>query len=357
MSYRRSVAELVPVSVDDASGIRITPFRPPDPVKPATTLALIKLLPPKPLSWDPMRLFAFTLDYSTVGMIWTIADDTLTTVVAGNPSANLSIDLTAYTLTSLVAFINGQAGYSATLRAGVNGALGARTLLDGTNSNFYGPEGNRVYIFQSLTWALMDTFASALKDAAVVLSALLSQMRLDQAVGEWSDFWRNATIGGLRITGESDGQQNTRVIAGITQIKSTNKALENIIKTQTGFTVSVRDINWFTSDNTFYTYGPFPWNSAMLTNDSGYGTFPYWGVDGAVVSAYSLNLLPWGPPAYGSVGNNQPLIDAFAVIFPFGSSTTTRDKVMALINQYRAGGTVALPYIFTSGANTTFTPF
>lgn len=321
------------------------------------TKALIKLLPRKPLSWDPLQLFALTLDYAAHPMTWKVADGVLTTTVPAAPGDNLTVDLTTYTLTTLVTFINGHAGYNAVLQAGASGTLGALALLDGTGSPTVGANGNHLYVFQSLNWALIDTFAKALTDAGASLLAMLTQMRLDLALGEWSDFWRNSTIGGLRLTGESDAQQNTRVIAGITQIKSTNKALESIIKTQTNVTVSVRDINWFTTDKTAYTYGPFPWNSAMITNDAAYGTFPDWGVDGAVVTAYSLTLLPWGPPAFGPVGNNQALLDAFAVIFPFGSSTQTRDKVMALINQYRSGGTVGLAYIFTSGANTTFVPF
>ncbi len=296
----------------------------------------------KPFSRDPLSFFAMTIDYDGT-MTWKIEDETLATTTVGGSGGPLSLSLKTRTLTTLATAINALPGYTAVVQPGVTGSTRALTLLDGINTPA-ASNGNHLFAYTSLVWAQMDAYARELQDAANSIVDMLRQMRLDLAEGEWSDFWLSQTIGGRRISGESDAELDTRIISTILRVKCNNTALENIVLEQTGVSVDIIDIDWFVDDEAIYTYGGEHWTPAMVTNSANARIYPAWVPDPAVLAAFGLLPLASGAPAYGLVQNKNPLLCAFAVVFHAPVGAALKRKVMDAVNKARAGGTVALAY-------------
>lgn len=257
---------------------------------------------------------------------WTVGDGKLTVTVPTLPAAALEVDLSSHTLTSLVAAINGASGYAATLAGGLAGSRSALMLLDGTGT---APGGAPAALtsYTSLLWVFMDAVARQLHLARAAIDGLLTQLLLHLAAGDWADYWLEHTIGGSRATGETDAALRERIISTILRVKSNNRALETLVSAATGISVTIEDIPWRVPS----------------------GAPPGYTVDGAVMTKFALQPLPDGRPAW-SEAENLPLVAAFAVIFPAGTSCTDQSKVMDIIGANRAAGTHALAYVESAAA-------
>ena len=233
---------------------------------------------------SPKQFLAFTLDYRGP-MVWAIADQVLTTTVQGGAGVSLSVDLTQYTLAALVAFLAAQTGYTSTLGAGANGALSACVLIDGTNSPAL-PNGDLIYGYGSILWALMDAAAVELQTAEAQVAAAPLMMQTTTGQGFWLDVL-GALFGVQRGIGELDPSYGPRIITQTLRPCSNNFAIAITLEASIGYPCDVIDsaadapslqynglINWVGD--------PYYFDS---TADALYGVFDVFVHTGASLSA------------------------------------------------------------------------
>jgi hypothetical protein len=261
----------------------------------------------KKISRDPLQFLALRLTADGLGMTWQVADDVLTTAPLGGGIAQpLTIDLTQYTILSLVGFLAAQPGYTVLyIDTTARGTLSAAVLLDATNDSRQS-NGDHFFGYQSRLYAWLNTLAGPLKTAAIAICAMPAEMSTTTADGPWLDF-----LGGYydvpRQAGEADAQYGPRIIAEVISPKSNNVAIANLITAITGQQCRVVDV---------VTYG-----SAQTFN----GSFNF---DGS--QTYSANQ----PPIYG-------LFDVTTGFDMLGGTdrASFSDMVRNLIERIRAGGT------------------
>jgi hypothetical protein len=203
---------------------------------------------------DGAPILAFRLTYAGADMTWQVRDQTLTTTVTGGAGANLSVDLTAYTLSGLAAFLAAQTGYSVlNLNSTDFAGLGAVVLIDATG-DINTSNGDHFYGATGLTYAILDAAAVPLRAAKLAISAMLLEMSTTTADGEWLDF-----LGGFykvpRQPAEADVTYSLRIPATVLQIKANNKALEIAIKAATGQAATVTDV--VVAGDNLHKYGLF----------------------------------------------------------------------------------------------------
>lgn len=261
---------------------------------------------------DPKSILAIQFSYDGE-MNWSVADGTLTTTVSGGSGVPLSIDLSQYTIGDLAAHINAQPGYSVTQVTTEFSARQARMLLDSQ-----GVQGEAIFGYTSMLWALIDAIASELTAAKQSIEAMPLQMVISTANDDWLEEW-GTRFGIPRNEGEPSSTYAARLAAWIFRVKSNNLALEQIIEEQTGYTVEIIDIDWV-------------FNKSMLhdrlgINDFAPGTPP----DG-------------GYPYYGPILNDNPLNCAFAVLIGVPDvgqiAAENVEYIRSIVRQYRAAGTV-----------------
>lgn len=209
---------------------------------------------------DPDQFLALRIRYDGA-MSWVIADAKLTTTVSGGIGANLSIDLTKYTLRELVSYIASQPGYSVPRAAGGSQlSLGARALIGG-GSDQSASNGDHLYAYSSLTWAYMEACAVELQAAAAQIPQAIRQMSIPTAEAAWLDELGNL-YGVHRQQGELDASYGPRIIAEVVRPRSNNVAIEKAISYYTGQATKVTDV---------VVYGDlFPLYNGQITRDSQY---------------------------------------------------------------------------------------
>lgn len=181
---------------------------------------------------DPNRFLALRLEYAGV-MSWSVAAGFLTTSVIGGPGIGLNIDLSAYTIAGLAQFLAGQAGYTVLYLDGSDKQnLSAITLLD-AGANQGDSNGDHLYAFDSVLYAMTSAVANELTAAQTSIAAMPSQMVVPTAVGDWLD-----QLGSFynvpRISGETDSIYGPRIIAEVLRPKSNNVAIEAALAQATG---------------------------------------------------------------------------------------------------------------------------
>lgn len=191
-------------------------------------------------SKDPEPFLAIRLRYDG-SMSWKVADGFLTTEIEGGSGAALNVDLSAYTIASLVTYLSAQTGYSVAFSvSGQQSVLSAQVLLDGGNNQDVS-NGDHLYGYASLLWAYLEANAMELQEAKKNISEMLLQMSVSTAGNEWLD-----ELGDYydcpRLVGENDTIYARRIIASIIRPKGNNIVIEMAIKSAAnGFAASVLD--------------------------------------------------------------------------------------------------------------------
>lgn len=223
---------------------------------------------------DPDQFLALRLGYNG-GMTWSVAEGVLTTSVSGGIGHGLTIDLSQYTITSLVNYLAAQPGYQVLYIDGTEQAqLSARVLLDGSNDISLS-NGDHLYGYTNVLWAFLEAASVVLGDAKAAIAQMLLQMSTTTAGDVWLD-----ELGGYygipRLAAETDASYGPRIIAEVLRPRANNVAMEAAIKVFTGQAATVTDVvEWAatfpTYDSEIHYDGSH--NYASSTNYPRYGLF------------------------------------------------------------------------------------
>ncbi len=295
----------------------------------------------RPISRNADPLHALSVSYPSAPGALTISIDQcrLRTSVVGVPTAALDIDLEGRSIFQLASLINGVPGYAAAPGGADAAGLAAITLIDVQGA----PGGAPLYAYRSLVWAYMHAVGRQLDLARAAIADALAELRIDTATGDWLDLWRELTIGGRRLSAESDAALRTRIVSTMLQLKCNNRALERVVLAQTGVAVSALDIPWYLGDRTLFTHGGPFWRAGQVTNSATARTPPAAHVDASVLANFGLPTLPDGRPQ-APFAPGQALTCAIAVVFPDGAGCGDYCAVMRVVDEFRAAGTVALGF-------------
>lgn len=180
---------------------------------------------------DPLAALALRIRYEGVSMSWAVTDGVLTTAVSGGSGVTLSVDLSAHTIASLAAFIAAQTGYSVPY-IDESISLGALALVDGEGDQD-SSNGDHLYVYRSLTWAVLSPIAQELTLARAQIAQMIMQMVAQTASAEWLD-----EIGSYfnvrRKQSETDAIYAPRIVAEVVRPMANNKAMELAIRAATG---------------------------------------------------------------------------------------------------------------------------
>ena len=209
---------------------------------------------------DPASFLALRLQYDG-GLTWQIADARLTTTVAGGSGANLSVDLSQYTVAGLVGFIAAQPGYSIPYADRSELAtLSARVLLDGSGDIGLS-NGDHLYGYTNELWSYLEASASELQTAAAQIPEAIAQLSTKTSRDYWLDVLGDQ-YGVRRVSGESDDLYGPRIIAEVVRPRGNNVAIEAAIREFTGQSATVTDV---------VLYGPtFPLYNGQISRNSEY---------------------------------------------------------------------------------------
>lgn len=195
---------------------------------------------------SPQQFLALRLTYAG-SMTWKVEDGVLTTAVVGGPGHGLSIDLSQYTLATLVNFLAAQAGYAVLFADMSDKSLLSATVLIDAAGDISQSNGDHISGYTSLLWAYLESAAVELRAAQSQIVEMIKQLSTRDAdgnlsaAGEWQD-----EIGGYygipRIAGEPDTQYGPRIIAEVLRPRGNNVALEAAIAEFTGQPASITDV-------------------------------------------------------------------------------------------------------------------
>lgn len=189
---------------------------------------------------DPARILALQIAYQG-GMTWSVQDGILTTTVSGGQGVNLTLDLSTFTIGSLVNFLAAQPGYSTPYmdRTG-SSALSALILLDGTGDVSH-PGGGNLYAYTSVLYAYLEANAAELELARTQIEAMPLELSTTTADTVWLD-----TLGTYykvpRLANEADAAYGPRIIAQVLRPMGNNVAMEMAISVFTGQSTTVTDV-------------------------------------------------------------------------------------------------------------------
>lgn len=182
---------------------------------------------------DPAPFLALRLQCNGTGLTWLVSGARLTTIPVGGTALPLSIDLTQYTIGTLVNFIATQPGYSVSYYDSSSlSQLGAAALLD-ANGDIATSNGDHLYAYNSVLWSYMEANASELHAAGSQIEQMLLQMSTATAEDVWLD-----ELGGYykvpRKQGEIDAAYGPRIIAEVIRPLANNVAIESALRVING---------------------------------------------------------------------------------------------------------------------------
>jgi hypothetical protein len=205
----------------------------------------------QPASLDQADLGSEEGQMQSVAVPATTSILTITPVGAG--AAELVIDLGAYTIAGLAAFIASQPGYSVQYQdTSPYAALSAFILLNGAG-NSDAPNGDCLFGYTSLTWAFMDAYAAELETARTQIANMPAMMNPLTAYESWVDYL-GAFFGVVRQLGELDAQYGQRIVATVIRPLGNNVAIAEALRMLNGgLAVTVSDYDQLTNNS----YGLF----------------------------------------------------------------------------------------------------
>jgi len=209
---------------------------------------------------DPAQFLALRLQYDG-GMVWQVADGSLTTTVTGGSGHSLTVDLSQYSVAQLANFLGTQQGYSvAYVDRSELSALSALVLIDG-GSDIALSNGDHLYGYTSELWSYMEAQSSELETAEAQIGEMLNQMSTVTASNEWLDELGSYYVV-PRLQGELDSQYGPRIIAEVLRPRGNNVAMEAAIKVYTGQNAKVTDVTLYGAT--------FPLYNGAITRNSAY---------------------------------------------------------------------------------------
>lgn len=222
---------------------------------------------------DPKAFPAIQVRYAGSSMAWSVSDQILTLTPVGGVGHALSIDLSAYSLLSLAAFIAAQTGYTVLFVNGERANLSATVLLDSSGEQS-APGGDMFYGYTSLLWSYVEAIASELTKLQATVKASPSMMETQTSEGVWLDLL-GALFGVRREPGENDTVYGQRIPSEVLRPKSNNVAIEMAIEQFTGQAVQVVNVIAYGTVHPLYD-GSIDYdgsNDYSTTQDPVYGLF------------------------------------------------------------------------------------
>jgi hypothetical protein len=263
---------------------------------------------------DPKSALALRIGYDGTALTWRIADETLTTEVTGGTGEDLSIPLAEHTVTSLVAAIAGETGYSVPFVSSDLGSRSALILLDGEGDRA-ASNGDHLMGYTSLLWALLHPWARALRAAYLDMLEAVKQIYMHLASSDYLDV-HGDYYGLMRFPNEADTDYRNRIIAAVLMPRNNNVAIQLALSVHLG--VDPDEIWVIDADDTEY--------GDPLYFD---GT---WAFDGS--KSFNGRTTP---------GDLWATRAQFSVVIPESvAGSTSRAALVALIDQYKAAGTRVL---------------
>lgn len=189
---------------------------------------------PRGFRRTPSGTPALRVRYDGAAMRWTIADGVFTTVVTGGFGAALSADLSAYSVTGFAGWLDSQVGYQVAWLTDDPDVLGrsALALADGGGDQD-ASGGGLLGVQNSLLWAVLSAWARELARAAAQVPALIAQVSLATAEGDWQDL-HGEYYAVPRLPGESDVTYRTRIIAETLAPRGNNVVIADSVRKVAG---------------------------------------------------------------------------------------------------------------------------
>lgn len=190
---------------------------------------------------SPDPLLALRLTYQTGQMLWSIADDILTTTVAAaGPGVSLSVDLSQYTLSTLAVFLGSQPGY-AVLYLDQTGSSGLSALaLVPASGDIATSNGDHIYVAQNPNWTHLAAIAKELELVATAIALGPLEMQTTTADGTWLDVL-GSYYAVPRQLGEQDAQYSPRIPAEVILPRQNNTAIAAALEASTAQIATVVD--------------------------------------------------------------------------------------------------------------------
>lgn len=214
---------------------------------------------PRFFSRDPLPFEAFRLRHDAAPATWQVRDGTLTAVATsdGVEIARVELNLADYTLAGLVVAL-ATAGFTMLQTCTpAQASLSALCLLDAAGDQD-ASNGDRVVAWSSLLWAYLEPLALELDAADSQITAMLAQLNLQAAEGDWLDAL-GEFYGFPRRAAEMDAAYRARIVEEVLAPRGNNVAIAEAIRRAAGQATEVVDV---------VTYGaPTPTYNAAHTHN------------------------------------------------------------------------------------------
>lgn len=285
------------------------------------TQKLLSFLNVDVIDVDPHQFLAFRLQCDGE-LVWTIEDGVMSTQVTGGSAANITLNLSDYSVATLAAFFAAQVGYTVPYADTSDfSQLSALVCMDGTADSAVTSNADHIYGYTTYVWSYTDANANELEQAEAQIANALAQMSTTSAQDVWLDF-----LGTFykvpRNQGEADQTYAIRMIASVLLPSANNVGMALAI-----------EFNW-------------PGTSAVVT-DAGTTAIGLLLRDGRILfnSAFVHNS------NVGVVSNGFfDLTFAFDFSGPI-SITQYIPLLLAAVNQYRAAGTYIRTLVLKNGVS------
>lgn len=188
---------------------------------------------------SPGPVLGLRLSYLVGTMAWNIADDVLTTQVVGGIGANLTVDLTQYTLGTLADYLAAQPGYVVLFLETSMVNVSALALVEGSGALNIS-NGDHLSAATNPNWAYMSAMSAELMLARVEVVNALLEMSTTTADTEWLDLL-GSYYAVPRGVNEPDSQYSPRIPAEVILPRQNNVAIELALQTATGQSATCTD--------------------------------------------------------------------------------------------------------------------
>lgn len=182
----------------------------------------------------PAQEVVFRLHHPS-GASWVVADAVMV-VHAG--VTQFSYDLAHHRVGELAAALADD-GYTVSPVAPEFADLSAMVLVEGVGDEGLS-NGDQVFGYTSLMWALMGGYGVVLREASAQIIQALRQMVITQAEGEWLDLWGKLYNEGRR-QGETDASYAPRIPKEAFRLRESPIAIEEAVKDATGKTIRIEE--------------------------------------------------------------------------------------------------------------------
>ena len=202
---------------------------------------LFRRLPRPAWSRDGQGVACFSVSCDGTGLVWQVADGTLTLTPSGGTASPYSSPLAAYpTLAALLQALGQLPGY--TVASTLNAAyrlLSPLCLMEGSGSTA-DPGGGNIQIATSPQYQVLLAIGGELAAAGQQIPNLSLQMSTPTAVGAWLDYL-GSFFSVPRVPGEQDSAYAVRIIQETIRPKCNNVSMARALQEYTGVSAQVTD--------------------------------------------------------------------------------------------------------------------